>query len=267
MKTIEKAENTAVQAKYLEDIIFEGRNQNYGAYHLRKTYNNHLNLSLLIVISFAAVVISLAFLHSFMTPSVIEEPIKKIVEFKPEYYPVQPELPPPPAKKVIPLLTQNVDKDAPPVIVENAAEEDQLLPEGDIIEQIGNTKVPAVIPIEPPVTNIPDDVNKTYTESQVSTQALFSGGSVENFRKWLSKNIHYPEDAISNEVNGKVILQFTIDKSGNICDIVIVRGIHPVIDQAAVRALKSSPKWTAATINGKPVKVSYYLPIAFCILK
>jgi protein TonB len=267
MKTTAKAETTAVNAKTLEDIIFEGRNQNYGAYSLRKNYNNHLNLSFFIILSLAILVVSLAFLRSRMAPPVIEEPDIPIFRSTPTQITFQPELPEQQARKAVAPLAQGPDENATPIVTDDPVEEDQIMIPEDKLDQTGSQVEPTPIPttIEPPVVNIPDD--KTYNETQVTTQALFAGGSVENFRKWLSKNIHYPEDAISNDVNGKVFLQFTIDKTGNICDIKVLKGIHPVIDQAAIRALKSSPKWTAASKDGQPVRVSYFLPIAFQILK
>lgn len=269
MKTTKKAEITAVNAEFLEDIIFEGRNQNYGAYQLRKSYNTHLNLSLIIVLSFAVAVISLAFIHSIMNPVIpaIKEPEKIIkIDLSQTIIPETPELPEQKAKNT--AIAPVLKTDGPPEVVENVDDNmDPPMIADDQIQNTGAVDIPDVITvIEPPVNNPPVDVDKTFDMTQVTSQALFGGGSVENFRKWLSKHIDYPEDAIRSDLNGKVLLQFTVDKTGEIIDIKVIRGLHPAIDQAAVQALKRSPKWTAATINGKPVKVSYFLPISFNIL-
>ena len=270
MKTIEKANVTAVNAEYLDDIIFEGRNQSYGAYDLRKNYNSNLNLSLIIVLSFAAAILSLAFIYSMKDQpkpkvetagSVIEIDLSGITDF------VAPEIPEQKAKTE--TTTTVTNNNGTPVVVDNVEEtEEQPATVEEINETTGSVTVPTTVPvIDPPVTAQTDPVDRIFDPTGVTTQALFKKGSVEEFRKWLSRNINYPEDAVSANVNGKVYLQFTIDKMGKLTDIKVLKGIHPVIDQAAIRALNSSPKWTAATFNGQAVKVSYIIPITFCIQK
>jgi protein TonB len=268
MKTIEKAFNTSVYAENLEDVIFDGRNQKYGAYSLRKNYNNHLILSFLAVVIIAGFIAGIPFLHAFMNPPVIKKgELTHTVVFKPEYYKVEPVLPPPPVKKNPTLAALDISSTLAPKVVEEPVTEDVIVPQIELIEQVGSADIPDIIPIEP-VAKIPEvitDPNQTFTSGQVTTQAKFKDGPVDDFRKWLAKNIFYPIDALENDIKGTVFLKFTIDKLGKLCDIVVVRGIDPVIDQAAIDALKNSPKWAAATIGGKPVKVSYCIPIAFDI--
>jgi len=269
MKTTETAIYTAAYANNIDDIIFENRNQSYGAYSLRKNYNNHLSLSLLIVISIALIVVAYLFMDTKMNP-VIEKPSIGIsITVDPGIVNFQPELPEPPAKKVAAVPAQSNSSADGPIVIDDNTEEVTLLPTDEIIDQIGSIDIPVAIPVSLPAPKTPDpeDLNTTFSKDDVSTQALFLGGTVDNFRKWLSKNIRYPEDAISSDVKGTVVLKFTIDRSGKICDISVLRGIHPAVDEAAIKALKLSPKWTAATIDGKPVRVSYFLPVAFCILK
>lgn len=269
MKTTETAVYTAVHANNIDDIIFESRNQSYGAYSLRRNYNNRLSLSLLIVISIALIVVAYLFMYTKMNPVIEKTPIGISITIDPAIVTFQPELPEPPAKKVVAAPAQSNSSADGPIIIDDNIEENTLLTTEEIIDQIGSIDIPAAIPISLPAPKTPDkeDINITFSKDDVSTQALFLGGTVDNFRKWLSKNIRYPEDAISSDVKGTVVLKFTIDKSGKICDISVLRGIHPAVDEAVIKALSQSPKWTAATIEGKPVRVSYFLPIAFCILK
>jgi periplasmic protein TonB len=270
MKTIEKAISNAAKAEFLEDIVFEGRNHNYGAYTLRKNYSSNLLVSLISVSAFAIAIVLLAFLHSTMNPPAVQPPDKFVINTGPVVWDSPKfELPEPPAKNPAAKNDQPVNENVAPVIVEQEVEGNPPT-QVDLIENTGSTGEPDVVQIEPPVT-IPEPVvdlgNTTFDGTQVTTQALFMNGSVDNFRKWLVKRINYPEEAVVNDVKGKVFLKFTIDKTGKICDISLMRGVHPAIDQAAIDALKRSPKWTAATIQGNPVRVSYVIPIAFCIEK
>jgi protein TonB len=268
MKTIEKAFNAAVYAENLEDIIFDGRNQKYGAYTLRKNYNNHLLLSLLAVFIVAALSTGIPFINALLNPPIPIQPKQRKVIVMAEFIEIAPILDLPVAKTKPHQTNHDMVSENTPIVVEDQVSEEKMMPQDE--PQINNfdaTAVPVFLPTEP-VAAAPEvisDPNPTYTEAQVTEQASFKGGSVDNFRKWLARNIYYPLDALDNEIKGTVFLKFAIDKLGKICDITVVRGIHPVIDQAAIDALERSPKWAAATIGGRPVKITYCIPVAFDI--
>lgn len=90
----------------------------------------------------------------------------------------------------------------------------------------------------------------------------FPGGMAECM-KFLSKNIDYPEDCEKAGVQGRVIVQFVVDKEGNITEPKVVRGIHESLDKEALRVIKMMPKWEPGKEDGKPVNVKYTVPIAF----
>ena len=93
----------------------------------------------------------------------------------------------------------------------------------------------------------------------------FGGKSVEEgFREYMGKNLKYPQLAIENNISGKVLVQFVIDQKGNAVDIQVIRSIDPVLDNEAIRLIKSSSGlWTPGLQHGKPVKVRYTFPILF----
>ncbi|MDR0419345.1 MAG: energy transducer TonB [Prevotellaceae bacterium] len=66
---------------------------------------------------------------------------------------------------------------------------------------------------------------------------------MEGFRKWVLKNIQYPELATVNGVGGKVVVQFIIDQHGEVADVAILKGINPALDREAIKVIKSSPRW------------------------
>ena len=90
----------------------------------------------------------------------------------------------------------------------------------------------------------------------------FPGGMAECM-KWLGKNINYPEDCKKEGVQGRVIVQFVVDKDGSIKDPTIARGVHPSLDKEALRVLSSMPNWKPGKQKGEAVKVRYTIPVMF----
>ena len=97
----------------------------------------------------------------------------------------------------------------------------------------------------------------------VEEKPTFNGGDANDFSKWVGENIVYPEDAQNRQISGKVILQFTVTKEGDVKDVKVLKGVDPVIDAEAVRVVSSSPKWAAGNQNGVPVAVNYTFPVIF----
>src|SRR5574344_175258 len=90
----------------------------------------------------------------------------------------------------------------------------------------------------------------------------FPGGMVE-FMKWLTKNLRYPAYAQKNAIQGKVIIQFVINKDGSVVDANIVHSLEPSCDKEAMRVIKMMPKWHPGLEHNKPVRVRYTIPIIF----
>ena len=88
-------------------------------------------------------------------------------------------------------------------------------------------------------------------------------GGMKAWGEYLKANLKYPDEARKNNVTGRVIVSFTILKSGDITDVKVLKGIGSGADEEAIRVLKESPKWTPGMINGKPVNVAFTLPISF----
>lgn len=81
--------------------------------------------------------------------------------------------------------------------------------------------------------------------------------------KFLQENVKYPEDAAKNKIQGRVVVEFVVDKEGNIKDPTIMRSAYPSLDAEALRVVKSMPRWTPGYQDGQPVNVKYALPIVF----
>ena len=90
----------------------------------------------------------------------------------------------------------------------------------------------------------------------------FPGGMVECM-KWLANNVKYPEEAIQNKKEGRVIVQFVVNKDGSIMDAKVVRSIDPLLDKEALRVINLMPKWKPGKNQGEAVRVRYTMPVMF----
>jgi protein TonB len=96
----------------------------------------------------------------------------------------------------------------------------------------------------------------------VEKVAGFPGGQAK-LMEFLRKELVYPQIAIDNNVQGRVIVQFVVNKDGSIQDVKVARGVDPVLDEEAIRVVKKMPKWIPAEQRGKTVRSRFQLPVMF----
>ena len=256
------------------DVVFVDRNKAYGAYDLRKQNPKNTNKALIIGIAVFVFLISFQTILNFISgfipkatekvkiTNVVLQPPPPLDKTKPPPPPPEPPKPkvdqvkfPPPVVK-----PDNEVKEQPPTVKElEVADPGQKTQKGDpnadikIDEPVGNSDVKQVTE---------EDPNKIFTA--VEKEPGFPGGD-EAFLKYLAKNIHYPAIAKENNVQGKVFLSFVVEKDGSLTDVKTVRGIGSGCDDEAMRVLKASPKWKPGIQNGRPVRVSYTIPVSFTL--
>ncbi len=109
-----------------------------------------------------------------------------------------------------------------------------------------------------------DDNGNTIYEV-VEQMPEFPDGGQSGLMDYLKKNIQYPEAAKKAGVQGRVILQFVVDKDGSIDNVSVLRGVNPDLDKEAIRVVSHMPNWKPGMQKGKPVKVKYTVPIAFSL--
>ena len=97
----------------------------------------------------------------------------------------------------------------------------------------------------------------------VEEKPTFQKGDANQFSKWVNQRLVYPEIAKENGVQGRVTLQFTIDKDGSLTKVKIVRGVDPSLDKEAVRVVSMSPKWEPGRQRDRAVPVTYTFPVIF----
>lgn len=99
----------------------------------------------------------------------------------------------------------------------------------------------------------------------VEVKPTFNGGDANTFQKWIQENVKYPQEAIDKEEQGKVMVQFVVNKLGQIQNASVIKGVSPSLDAEALRAVQSAPAWTPGSQAGNPVSVAYVLPVVFAL--
>ena len=116
--------------------------------------------------------------------------------------------------------------------------------------------------VDQQVSQTTDQDDKVYRSVEQMPQ--FPGGEVA-LMKYLMTHVQYPENAAKNNIDGRVIVQFVIDKNGEIGEVKVVRSVNEELDAEAVRVIKTLPKFEPGRQNGEPVNVWYTLPVMFKI--
>jgi protein TonB len=253
------------------DLIFEGRNQEYGAYYLRKTSTKRHLLALCIVMAVTAVVILLLTLSNFLHFN----PAQSADEYEPKPIELseliwleenrnQNQV----KTEKIPDLKEIV-KFSPPTIVEdeNMVEELQELQEtnflADSIDILGEDTLLLQLQQKMAQANpeAEEEQDATTTNGKFKP-AEFQDGKTALLR-YIYQNIKYPPAALKQRINGRVIYSFIINEDGSISDITLVQGIYIFLDEEVLRVIRSMPAWKPAMKDGKAVKVKYVMPVVF----
>jgi periplasmic protein TonB len=258
------------------DIIFEGRNKDYGAYELRRSYKRRLATSLTVMLS----VILLMFV-GFAFSNKVNKPNAQLlvndVMLQPPPPPEQPVQPPPPPVKPLPPPPQvQMARFTPPRIVQDdKVPPDEKPPVNEDLDdvKIGDKNQDGLKDdgmIAPPgdelgkgIIEAPkkeeEDWNRTFTKVEI--ESLYPGGPAA-WERFLHKYLSYPQAALDNEIQGTVVVQFIVDKEGVVSDVHAISGPEELRSEA-VRVIKKSGKWTPAVQNGNTVKSYKTQPIGF----
>ncbi|MBS1575980.1 MAG: TonB family protein [Bacteroidetes bacterium] len=260
------------------DLVFEGRNKEYGAYELRKTYNSRITRALIITASIALIALGGSFLANSLkskdsgklnVKDVVLEDIKQEEEKKPEP-------PPPPPPKQEPPKVEMTKFTPPKIVKDEEVKKDEIPPETkqledtkiDVVSQEGIKDEGLAAPVDQGKQVIEekkeDDENKIF--EKVEIEAAFPGGE-SAWRKYLERNLNAntPVDNGAPEGSYTVWVQFIVDKEGNISDVKPLTSHGYGMEDEAVKIIKKGPKWTPAQQNGRQVKAYRKQPITFVV--
>ena len=268
------------------DLVFEGKNKDFGAYVIRTESTKRHNLAVLwaLIGAVAVVALSLGLMkaNQYLEErrlAALQDQKTYIVDFPPETEEQQPK-------------QQIIEPEEPEVLEDvlssvkvtelQIVDDDKVRPEDEILTQeeieetnkaFGQTNVDngqderdkfqtAVtdVVVEKPVEKPKEAVAQVF--HSVEQMPQFPGGEAA-LMKFLQSHINYPPMAAENGVQGRVVVQFVVDKTGKVGEVKVVRNVDKDLDKEAVRVCKSLPKFTPGRQNGQAVSVWYTLPVTF----
>ena len=160
--------------------------------------------------------------------------------------------PPPPAAPKIPVLSDQID------IVDDEIEiEDDMFMNLEDDASLG-VEIMDYVEVEEEVVE-----EEAIPFQLVEEKPSFQGGDANQFSKWVNSRLVYPEIAKENGVQGRVTLQFTVEKDGTVTKVKVLRGVDPSLDKEAVRVVSMSPKWKPGKQRDRAVPVTYTFPVIF----
>ncbi len=250
-----------------DDLVFEHRNREYGAYQLRKRYNRAVLAGLITSVIFAVIGVMIPFISRPAGDKVVmggtgyyQVTLENLQPPPEEFY-----VPPPPPSASMAQKMQEVVEYVPPVVVDSIVpvelaplSTDEILSatEGEGVDASGSGFGDELI-----------EGGDSYGNEEplfiVETMPTFRGGDLNVFRNWVNKRTRYPEEAITNKIRGTVFLTFIVEKDGTVSNVTVIKGVHPLLDDEAVKAIASSPKWSPGLQRGQPVRVRFQIPLTF----
>lgn len=257
--------NENAEEQSMDDLVFENRNKEYGAYVLRKVYYDNVHRALLYVMVFFAGVMLLTIF--FPGEPLIDVPKLqgKIIELG-NFAQTQPAITPPPrstaparraSSHVTPMVTTQLE--AP---VEDVPNNSDLTGDPNGVDGGAEpTGEPGVGAAEPTVAT-PAVVTPTGPIDIAEVMPQYQGG-LQAMARYMQRNLRYPGIARRMEIEGAVFVSFVVDTNGRVIDAKVIKGISKECDEEAVRVVSSMPAWVAGRQGGVPVMVRMVLPIRF----
>ena len=269
------AKDVDLSSKEWRDIIFEGKNKEFGAYQLRKASDSRHNRAMIVIVIVIAILFALAFLVNTVIKSAEARPEDTIEQAMAEM--VTEEAEPEPEEEE----PQRIEEQKPEVIKEellNTAkmtevaivQDDQVDEEEDdrAIGQVNEDRgVDDIINAQEHkevvvVEEKTEPVEDNHVFEAVEQDPQYPGGTAALY-EWLSKNLVYPPIAAENGVQGTVSVRFVVKKDGSVGEVQVLRGKDPELDKEAIRVVKKLPKFIPGKMNGHAVNVWFTLPVRF----
>jgi protein TonB len=253
------------------DVVFEKRNKEYGAYAMRRDYNKHL----IAILFFLTAGLGMSY-GAFRLTRINASEIKK--EYMPDcrlisvHIPINEKIEIPIEKIEVQKASQASFEFEEPEVTDNPEQNPDpvIIPDGNTTASSETNSGEDGFPTDPSIgtaTVIIDtkpDENEIVEGFKLDEQAEFPGGVPERM-KFLGGNIKYPEIAAINELEGPCYLQFVVSNTGDISSVKVIRGVKecPECDKEAMRVVKAMPRWKPGKINGKAVNSIFNLKVNF----
>ncbi len=275
------AKDVDLSSKEWCDLIFEGKNKEFGAYEMRKNSDGRHNKAMIVVVIIMAIVFTLPFLISTILPKAEanidaeieqalvnldtdaaeeeepEEEIERIEEQKPEALPEE-------ILNTVKVTELAIVDDDQVKAEDEIKTQDELQQTETAFGQTDFDKGTDDISVvrEHKEEIIVEEKKEEKVFTAVEQMPQFPGGDAE-LMKYISTHIKYPTMAMENNIQGRVVVQFVVTKTGKVGEVKVVRSKDPDLDKEAVRVVKTLPNFIPGKMNGQAVNVWYTLPIQF----
>lgn len=262
------------------DLVFEGRNQAYGAYKLRKGTAKR-NVWALIIVGLAAALLYLGLQLQKMAEANKKVENTQVVELaklnteKKEAKVEKKEIIKQEPEKVVEQVKSSVKFTAPVIKKDSEVKEEDEIKLDEVQKSDkavgaftveGNDEVGGAVLKAKEDIAAPEPPKHVVEETKIFTvveqMPMYPGGDGA-LMGYLRDNIKYPTVAAENGVQGRVVVGFVVERDGSITDVKILRGVDPSLDREAMRVVKSMPRWNPGKQNGSAVRVKYQVPVSF----
>ncbi len=261
------------------DLVFEGRNQNYGAYQLRRETSKRNIWSAIFVVLMAVLLYLGLTLENIVeahrtveNTQVVEicnlgDKKKEVKVERKEEIKLEPE-------RIVEKVKSSIKFTAPVIKKDQLVNEEEVIKLDEIEnsnkaigaftvegnDEVGGEVLKVKEEIAQPEPPKHEEDNKVF--EVVEQMPSFPGGYAA-LMQWLGSNMKYPTIAAENNVQGRVIVQFVVEKDGSITDVHVAKSVDPSLDKEASRVVKAMPKWIPGKQNSSPVRVKFTVPVTF----
>lgn len=258
--------NESLENRNWDDLVFENRNQEYGAYKARKSYSSNLLSGTFLSFSFSALVLLVPMLTGWMGDDRGEETIICTLSMDSTIFSQPPVIKASPPKPPSPPPVHRVETNLTPVVTTQPT--DDVIPTNEERDASLNNNTEGIEGGVPtPLTNLgiiegPAIVEPPKIFDIVGIMPAYEGG-LEAMYKFIQKKIKYPNSARRIGTEGTVYVSFVIDASGQVVDVKVSRGISSDCDKEAARVIALLPNWKAGRQHDRNVSVRMTVPIKF----
>lgn len=242
------------------DLVFEVRNKDYGAYVLRKEYSRNVIISLAVGITIMATAVIAPYLNAKSLEN-REDREERQVEIRMENLdqPAEQVAPPPPPPPPAEAVQQQ--KYIPPVVVDTIKPDEvvQFMTADEAQTEVRNEEVVEFVEVQEEIQEEEPVPEPFYV---VEEMPMFPGGEIE-LQRYLAEQTQYPEIAKENNIQGKVIVKFCVTTKGGVDQVSILKGVDSELDKEALRVVGTLPAFKPGKQGGKAVPVWFIVPINF----